>query len=55
MKKEPATPNKPEEVKKQPVELTDEEMDKVTGAGDPFKDVPRVPNQPIDPELREDA
>ncbi len=36
-------------------ELTQEELDKVTGAGDPFGDVPRVPEKPIDPGLREDG
>ena len=32
--------------------LTDEDLSKVTGAGNPFEDVPRVPLQPIDDKLR---
>ena len=36
-------------------ELQDEELNKVTGAGNPFENAPRVPEQPIDPSLREDA
>ena len=36
-------------------ELQNETLDKVSGAGNPFEDIPRVPNNPIDPELREKA
>ncbi len=36
-------------------ELTQEELDQVNGAGDPFADVPRVPEKPIDPGLRDDG
>ena len=35
--------------------LPDEVLDKVTGAGNPFDKIPRVPTQPIDDELREDG
>lgn len=35
------------------VELTTEALEQVSGGGNPFDDVPRVPEQPIDPELRE--
>ena len=45
----------PEEIKDLPKELSMEELDAVTGAGDPFAGIPRVPENPIDPELREDA
>ena len=37
-----------EEVK----ELSPEAIKDVAGAGDPFKDLPRVPDNPIDPEIR---
>ena len=33
-------------------ELNDDMMDAVTGAGNPFGDVPRNPTQPIDPGVR---
>ncbi len=42
----------PEETVK---ELGQEVLSQVTGGGNPFSDVPRVPEQPIDPELRGDA
>lgn len=35
--------------------IPDEVLEKVTGAGNPFDNVPRVPTQPIDPELRDKA
>ena len=35
--------------------IPDEMLEKVTGAGDPFADIPRVPEQPIDDGLREDG
>ena len=44
---------KPEE--EAAVELTEEALDLVTGAGDPFEGEPRVPVAPIDPELRDDV
>ncbi len=37
------------------MELTDEQLDQVSGAGNPFEDIPRVPTNPIDDELREKA
>ena len=37
------------------VELSEEALDQVTGAGDPFEGEPRVPVAPIDPELRDDV
>lgn len=33
-------------------ELDDETMHQVSGAGNPFGDVPRVPTKPIDDDLR---
>ncbi len=36
-------------------ELEDEQLDQVSGAGNPFENVPRVPLQEIDDELREKA
>ena len=33
-------------------DLSDEELDKVSGAGDPFANRPRVTNQKIDDSLR---
>ena len=53
MKKEKNIPNAPEEVMDQPLELTEEELDQASGAGNPFDDLPRVPTQPIDPEGRD--
>ena len=35
--------------------LPDELLDEVTGAGNPFDNIPRVPTQPIDDELRQDG
>ena len=35
--------------------LSDELLDEVSGAGNPFDKVPRVPTQPIDDGLREDS
>ena len=45
----------PEKRKKNAVEVAEEVLENVSGAGDPFEDVPRVPTQPIDPNLRENA
>ena len=36
-------------------QLPEEVLDKVAGAGNPFDKIPRVPLQPIDDELLEDA
>lgn len=36
-------------------ELTDDELDQVNGAGNPFENIPRVPLQEIDDELRDKA
>lgn len=36
-------------------ELDDEKLDQVSGAGDPFANVPRVPLAEIDDELRDKA
>ncbi len=47
--------NVAEEPEKEVCELEPEELKNVAGAGDPFADVPRVPENPIDPELRENA
>ena len=35
--------------------LPDDVLDKVTGEGNPFDQIPRVPTQPIDDKLREDG
>ena len=37
------------------VKLTKDTLDQVSGAGDPFGDEPRVPENPIDDELRKDG
>ncbi len=37
------------------LELNTNELNKVTGAGDPFGDVPRVPENPIDDDLRKNG
>lgn len=36
-------------------ELAEDALDQVSGAGNPFEDIPRVPTQPIDDELRDKA
>ena len=33
-------------------ELGDDELDEIAGAGNPFANVPRVPTQPIDEDMR---
>lgn len=33
-------------------ELGDDELDEIAGAGNPFANIPRVPTQPIDDNLR---
>jgi hypothetical protein len=35
--------------------LPNELLDQVSGAGDPFANIPRVPTMPIDDDLREDG
>ena len=35
--------------------IPDDLLNKVTGAGNPFENIPRVPTQPIDDGLREDG
>lgn len=47
--------NLAEELKGIAEELSDDDLGDVTGAGNPFADVPRVPTQNIDDDLREDA
>ena len=56
------TANIPEETAVQPKELNLDELNEVTGAGDPFSragdpfsDVPRNPEKPIDDDLRKDG
>ena len=36
-------------------ELAMDDIDQVSGAGNPFEDVPRVPLKPIDDKLRENG
>ena len=36
-------------------ELSGSELEKVSGAGDPFKDIPRTEPVPIDDDLRENG
>ena len=50
------TVEKMEETAEKVAEVIPEELlEKATGAGNPFDNIPRVPTQPIDDELREDA
>ena len=46
------TVEKVNEALKNVKELSDDELDQVTGAGDPFANIPRNPTKPIDDELR---
>jgi hypothetical protein len=41
--------------KEEKEELSLDELDQVSGAGNPFKNIPRVPTQPIDDDLRDKA
>ena len=41
-----------DELEKEISELSPEAIKDVSGAGDPFEDLPRVPDNPIDPEIR---
>lgn len=43
---------KPEELKENETEFKLEDLAEVSGGGNPFDNVPRVPEQPIDEELR---
>ncbi|MBR2831789.1 MAG: hypothetical protein IKE57_02545 [Oscillospiraceae bacterium] len=47
--------NNPEETGNTAEELTMDKLNEVTGAGDPFADTPRNPEQPIDDDLRKDG
>ena len=42
-----------EKVNEEKKKLDLDDLDRVSGAGDPFADDPRVPENPIDPDLRE--
>ena len=48
-------PNEPEKVTEQTKKLDVNDLEQVSGAGDPFAEEPRVPENPIDPDLREDG
>ena len=52
MKKEKA-PTQPEQ--DQAVVLDDDSLEEVSGGTNPFADIPRVPNQPIDSNVRENG
>jgi hypothetical protein len=45
----------PEKVYEQTKKLDLDDLDQVNGAGDPFAEEPRVPENPIDPDLRQDG
>ena len=45
----------PEKVNEQTKKLDLNDLDQVSGAGDPFAEEPRVPENPIDPDLRKDG
>ncbi len=44
-----------EENKAEITELPDDVLENVTGAGNPFENVPRVPTQSLDDNLRENG
>ena len=48
-------PNTPDKVNGQTKKLDLNDLDQVSGAGDPFAEEPRVPENPIDPDLRQDG
>ena len=48
-------PNTPEKVNEQIKKLDLNDLDQVSGAGDPFAEIPRVPENPIDDDLRKDG
>ena len=35
--------------------IPEEMLDKISGAGNPFENIPRIPTQPIDEDLRRDG
>ena len=45
----------PDKVNGQTKKLDLDDLDQVSGAGDPFAEEPRVPENPIDPDLRQDG
>ncbi len=45
---------KEKETENKAKEISLDELDDVSGAGDPFAEEPRVPGQPIDPNVRPD-
>lgn len=47
--------DKQEKLEDEVLELTQDELARVTGGDDPFANTDRVPEQPIDDELREDG
>ena len=49
------TPERKEELIETIKDLSLEALDEVSGGGNPFDDVPRVPTNPIDDELRENG
>ena len=53
MKSEKNAAGRPEENGDQAREIRIDELDRVTGTGNPFEEMPRVPTNPIDSELRE--
>ena len=46
---------KAQEMEQAAKELTLDQLDQVSGAGSPFDEIPRVPTNPIDNELRKDG
>lgn len=44
---------KPEELKETEAEIKKDDLEVVTGGSNPFENVPRVPEKPIDDELRQ--
>ncbi len=54
-KKKEELKEKNQQTKQQVEEVKEELLEKVNGAGDPFDKIPRVPTQPIDEDLRENA
>ena len=45
--------NIPEELKEKVTEVAEEVLENVTGGTNPFGDIPRVPNQPLDQDVRD--
>ncbi len=54
-KKKEELKEKNQQTKQQVEEVKEDLLEKVNGAGDPFDKIPRVPTQPIDEDLRENA